>query len=246
MTMTPEYRAWVFECLNEFKRMAEQNGMSVVAVAVKGSQNYGLTDFCSDLDANLVFAPSLRQLRENMAVKLTAPFGEVTCHNLYTFADVVSKGNPQWVEIVRTEFVVGDLSMFSHLELSPAAVMGMFKEKQHAMSHRYPSRAHVVDQYGYDPKQLHHLTRLYHVLKHNDPLHKYYGADREFMMRLKRNGAGMSLEEATEFANDMEKKMSALYNHLKATTKPFQKAEVDLDMLDAMTMEHLVKNYKTK
>jgi len=239
--MTDKYNRFLFDRLHDFKRLAERNGLNVVAVALKGSQNYNLHDGESDVDANLVFAPTLRQLRENAKVKLSTDFGEVTCHNLYNFAEVVAKGNPQWVEVCRTEFVVGDLSMFSHMPMNPAAVMGMFKEKVHAMSHRYPSRAHVVDQFGYDPKQLHHLTRLYDVLKNDDPLHKYHGEDREFMMRLKRNGAGMSLEEAEKFAQAVEKKMSKLYQSKKGT---FEKAELDLDQLDDMVMENLVKNYR--
>jgi hypothetical protein len=40
------------------------------------------------------------------------------------------------------------------------AMMGMVQEKFHAMEHRYPSRAHIVDKFGYDPKQLQHLIRM--------------------------------------------------------------------------------------
>ena len=231
---------YVMARLNEFKNMATKDGLNVLAVALKGSQNYNLSDAESDVDANLVFAPTLRQLRNSKKVKLTAEFGEVTCHNLYNFAEVVQKGNPQWLECTMTEFAVGDLSMFRHLPLNPGAVMGMFNEKVHAMSHRYPSRAHVVDQFGYDPKQLHHLTRLFDVLKTGNVLHKYYGEEREFMMRLKRNGDGMSLEKATAYATEMEAKMSKLF---KATPK-FKRVELDYDLLDKMAMDELVKNYK--
>ena len=238
--MNTEYRKYLMARLNDFKVLAEQNGLNVLAVALKGSQNYNLEDDASDVDANLVFAPTLRQMRDNIKVKLSLPFGEVTCHNLYNFAEVVAKGNPQWVEVCRTEFVVGDLSMFSHMEMNPGAVMGMFNEKLHAMSHRYPSRAHVVDQFGYDPKQVHHLTRLFDVLRTYDPLHKYHGEDRDFMMRLKRNGNGMSLEQAEQFAKEMESKMSKLYKSMPK----FKKSDVDLDMLDRMVMTELVKNFK--
>jgi hypothetical protein len=39
-------------------------------------------------------------------------------------------------------------------------MMGMVQEKFHAMEHRYPSRAEIVDKFGYDPKQLQHLIRM--------------------------------------------------------------------------------------
>ena len=239
--LNQEYKNYVMARLNDFKKMATQEGLNVLAVALKGSQNYNLSDAESDVDANLVFAPTLRQLRNSKKVKLSADFGEVTCHNLYNFAEVVQKGNPQWLECTHTEFAVGDLSMFRHHKMNPSAVMGMFNEKVHAMAHRYPSRAHLVDRFGYDPKQLHHLTRLYHVLESGNVLHKYHGEERDFMMRLKRNGNGMSLEEATAFAKDVENKMAHLYQAKKAS---WSKAEVDLDMLDEMVMAQLVKNYK--
>jgi hypothetical protein len=37
---------------------------------------------------------------------------------------------------------------------------GIAMEKFHAMEHEYPSKLDVLAQYGYDPKQLHHLLRV--------------------------------------------------------------------------------------
>ncbi len=44
----------IFDVLKEFKHLAEQKGLIVYAVALKGSQNYNLDDEDSDIDANLV------------------------------------------------------------------------------------------------------------------------------------------------------------------------------------------------
>ena len=33
-------------------------------------------------------------------------------------------------------------------------------EKYHALQHEYPSKVDVLAQWGYDPKQLHHLLRV--------------------------------------------------------------------------------------
>jgi hypothetical protein len=42
---------------------------------------------------------------------------------------------------------------------------GIAMEKYHAMEHRYPAKAEIIDAWGYDPKQLHHLLRVEEYLK---------------------------------------------------------------------------------
>lgn len=37
---------------------------------------------------------------------------------------------------------------------------GIAMEKYHAMEHRYPSKVDLIDKWGYDGKQLHHLMRV--------------------------------------------------------------------------------------
>lgn len=44
------------------------------------------------------------------------------------------------------------------------AMMGMVSEKYFALTHRYPSRVEWLDKFGYDPKQLHHLIRIYYFM----------------------------------------------------------------------------------
>ena len=40
------------------------------------------------------------------------------------------------------------------------SMQGIAKEKYHAMEHRYPAKADIIDAYGYDPKQVSHLVRV--------------------------------------------------------------------------------------
>ena len=85
------------------------------------------------------------------------------------------KGNPNFVEILfsRVSYVnpmyqevwdamVGGRELIArvHPMAAAKAMMGMVQEKFHAMEHRYPSRAEIVDKFGYDPKQLQHLIRM--------------------------------------------------------------------------------------
>ena len=43
---------------------------------------------------------------------------------------------------------------------------GIAMEKYHAMEHRYPSKIEIIDKWGYDPKQLHHLCRIHDFIDH--------------------------------------------------------------------------------
>lgn len=129
----------ILEKLNEFKTEAEKSGLNVYAVALKGSQNYNLDDEESDIDANLVFIPTLSQIRSKKNYKITKEFGECTCHNIYEFADIVAKGNPQWIEICNTEYIIGDLSIFKDFKINPSALKGMIMEKSKQMD-RYLNR----------------------------------------------------------------------------------------------------------
>lgn len=120
--------------LQHYKETAENQGLQVFAIALKGSQNYNLDDDESDIDANLVFIPTFKQLRNNEKFKLEFDTGEVTCHNLYSFAEIVAKGNPQWIEVCNSEYTIGDLSMFNHYKVNPSALKGMVMEKVTRMS----------------------------------------------------------------------------------------------------------------
>jgi len=227
----------IIEALQEFKDIAINNGLNVFAVALKGSQNYNLQDDESDIDANLVFIPTLQQLRENKAYKFSTENGEVTCHNIYSFAEIVAKGNPQWIEVCNTEYIIGNLSMFSHFKVNPSALKGMFMEKVHAFDKLYPSRRVYVEKFGWDPKQLHHLIRLYDYL--NTGISKYNDEQREYMLDIKRGRYPETKEEAFKLRDDYVEKLNNIYNEKKLEYSP---QKVDYNMLDEIVMKELCKN----
>jgi len=226
----------ILEALQEFKDIATSNGLNVFAVALKGSQNYNLQDEDSDVDANLVFIPTLAQLRKNKSYKFSTEKGEVTCHNLYSFAEIVAKGNPQWVEVCNTEHIIGDLSMFSHYKVNPSALKGMFMEKVHSFNKLYPSRKVYVEKFGYDPKQLHHIIRLYDYL--NSGLLKYDGKQREYMLDIKRGRYPNTKEDAFKLRDSYIDKLDAIYSDRKLKYKV---QNVDYSILDEIMMKELCK-----
>ena len=62
-----------------------------------------------------------------------------------------------WNKILSMREAIARVNPFAAIK----AMMGMVNEKYFALTHRYPSRVAWLDKFGYDPKQLHHLIRIY-------------------------------------------------------------------------------------
>jgi len=229
----------IMQTLKKYKDHAEAQGLIVYAIGLKGSQNYNLSDEESDVDANLVFIPTLAQLRNQKSVKFTFDEGEVTCHDIYSFAHIVAKGNPQWIEVCQTEHIIGDLSLFKHFNLNPSALKGMLMEKVHAFDKLYPSRAKYIKQFGYDPKQLHHIIRLYDTLELGVKVLSYGGTQRDWMMKIKR-GTLLTKEEAFILRDEYVAKLSNIYATRKLAYKP---QVIDYGEIDTIVIKNLVNYY---
>ena len=151
----------------------------IVALVLQGSQNYGLDDAESDVDTKLLLVPTLDEIIFNKKPVSTTHVREndehIDAKDIRLYWQCFRKGNPNFVEVLFTDYYIvnpmyADLweEMCSKRELvarvnpliAAKAMMGMVQEKFHAMEHRYPSRAEIVDKFGYDPKQLQHLIRM--------------------------------------------------------------------------------------
>jgi len=230
------------ETLEKFKKEIESHGHTVYAIMLKGSQNYNLSDEESDIDANAILIPTLSEIRKNKSYKYSFSEGEVVCHNIYSFAEIVAKGNPQWVEVCNTKHSIGEsLEHFSHFNINPSALKGMIMEKVHAFDKPYPSREKYVKQFGYDPKQLHHIIRLYDTLHSGFKIGRYYGIYREWMMQIKR-GTLLTKEEAFDLRDEYVQKLNKLYKEKKLQ---YKKQDVNYEILDKIVLRKLTK-WKTE
>lgn len=230
----------ILATLQKFKEYAESQGLIVYAIALKGSQNYNLSDDESDIDANLVFIPTLAQMRKSEKFKFTFDEGEVTCHSIYDFAHIVAKGNPQWIEVCHSEWHIGSFDLFKHYKLNPSALKGMMMEKVHAFSKLYPSRAKYITKFGYDPKQLHHIIRLYDTLHKDVQVYKYTDHEKPYMMDIKRGRQPQTLELAEALRDTYVSKLSTIYEERKLTYIP---QEVNYDILDTIVSSYLCKRH---
>lgn len=225
--------------LQHYKSDLEAKGHQVYAIMLKGSQNYNLHDSESDIDANAILIPSLSEIRHNKSYKYTYDTGEVTCHNIYSFADIVAKGNPQWIEVVHTPYHIGgSLELFKHFKVNPSALKGMVYEKVAAFDKLYQSRAHMIEKYRYDPKQLSSVIRLYHLLLLNKEIYTYKGKLKKWMIAVKRGL--LNKQEAKLLLDKYKNKIVKIYEKRKSEYKV---QFVNYKVLDNIVLDHLIKTY---
>jgi hypothetical protein len=62
----------------------------------------------------------------------------------------------QWNRLVQCREQIARMNPFRAVK----SMKGIAMEKYHAMEHEYPSKVDVLAEWGYDPKQLHHLLRV--------------------------------------------------------------------------------------
>lgn len=173
--------------LQSHKEEAEQleNGKyRPIYIALQGSQNYKLETENSDIDTKVITLPSLSQIIKNGKPTSFTHVRENNEHidmkDVRLMFDCFKKQNINFIEILFSDYYIimnenyRELieELRSHAEeiavLNPyraiKCMKGMAFEKYHALCHPYPAKIDIINKYGYDGKQLHHLLRLEYFL----------------------------------------------------------------------------------
>ena len=167
----------------EHLRQAKNKGHDVFYIALYGSQNYELENEMSDVDTKAMIVPSLEDVfLGKQMVSYDFKVDEELC-NVKDFRLMLQnfkKGNINFVEILYSRYYFfGDgyadkvRYLRAHRELfgsqNPFRLMemasGMAKQKYVAFCKPFESKKAILEKYGYDPKQLHHLVRLYYFMR---------------------------------------------------------------------------------
>ena len=172
----------IFKTLNDYKKMLENKGYNVIYIGLYGSQNYNLDDEKSDIHARAIVMPSLHDIvfRRVISKTIECEKGNIDVKDLLTFYDVIKKGNFSYIESIQTKYSIGDKyikNLFSKVKLNKKSVLGAMYEKRKALTHEYPSKKEEFEKWGYDPKQHHHILRLYDLLNYN----LLYGTDKSYL-----------------------------------------------------------------
>lgn len=151
----------------------------IIGLFLQGSQNYGLDLPNSDVDTKLIVLPSFYDIalaaKPISTTHIRANQEHTDWKDIRLYMETFRKQNLNFLEILFTDFKImnpkyetcwniliqnreGIARMNPHRAVK--SMVGMAKEKYHAMEHRYPAKADIIDAYGYDPKQVSHLVRV--------------------------------------------------------------------------------------
>lgn len=190
----------------------------IVALALQGSQNYNLDTLDSDIDTKLIVTPSFKELAMNEKPVSRTFIRDNEEHidekDVRLYIETFRKGNMNFLEILFTDFyyvnplyrdawdiLISNREAIAHM--NPYRVMqamcGMSGEKNHALQHRYPAKQHIIDEFGYDGKQLAHQERIRHAMMKYANGDSYWSCIHEpfepyYQKMLKRHG--LRVEEA--------------------------------------------------
>ena len=177
---------WIMEKVEEHLHESLQyfTKDEVVGIFLQGSQNYGLDYEESDIDTKLIVVPSFKDVAMNKQPVSTTHFRvndeHIDFKDIRLYMQTFRKQNLNFLEILFTPYfvinedyrgewqrLVDACEDIAHMNPYQAvkSMQGIAKEKYHAMEHKYPKRMHMIEKYGYDPKQLHHLLRVREYLK---------------------------------------------------------------------------------
>ena len=151
----------------------------IVGVFLQGSQNYELDYAGSDVDTKLIVVPSFKDICLNKKPVSTTHVRENDEHtdwkDIRLYMETFRKQNLNFLEILFTDFyiinpmykeewdrLVTAREFIARMNVHRAvkSMKGIAMEKYHAMEHRYPAKADIIDKYGYDGKQVSHLDRV--------------------------------------------------------------------------------------
>lgn len=213
----------IFKELSNYKKILEEKGYNVIYVGLYGSQNYNLDDEESDIDVKAIIMPSLHDIifRKITSTTVECEKGNIDVKDLLTFYEVIKKGNFSYIESIQTEYSIGDKyikELFNRFKVNRKSILGAMYEKRKALTHEYPSKTQEFEKWGFDPKQHHHILRLYDLLNynlmHNENLsYLYYRDDdkrRQELINYKRNKDNIAktiIEEDSDLIIEMARNL---------------------------------------
>ena len=254
---------WIMTRLKEHYEEAKQHfdESRIVGIFIQGSQNYGLDYEGSDIDTKLIVAPTFEDIAFNKkpvsTTHVRANNEHIDFKDIRLYIETFRKQNLNFLEILFTKYkivnpqyakwwnmLVENREAIAHYDIHRAikSMKGIAMEKYHAMEHRYPSKIDVIDKYGYDSKQLHHLIRVEEYLERYIQGEEYEkclipGKDvAKWLSHVKEDNGWIPLEQARHCANSAIAHINAMCDTALDAIPEGHYEEVD-ELLDKVQYE---------
>lgn len=236
----------------------------IVGIFCCGSQNYNLDTENSDIDTKLIIVPSIDDIVFNRpAVSTThirANNEHIDFKDIRLMFQTFRKQNLNFLEILFTRYkiinpmyrelwnkLISENEMIARYNEYSAvkSMKGIAMEKYHALEKPYPSKIQLIEKYGYDAKQLHHLLRIEEYLRRYISGEKYKDClisnHPEYLIDIKTNY--LPLERAREIANFSMDRIKQMADEF--CTKYPAKTEPKVDALLDTVQGNIIKKYMT-
>ena len=235
----------------------------IIGIFCQGSTNYGLDTENSDIDTKLVVAPSFEDIALNKQPISTTHIRENDEHidfkDFRLMLQTFKKQNINFLEILFTPYKIlnplyeaewkkledrrEEIAHYNEYQFFKATE-GVMKQKYFAMEHRYPSKASLIDEYGYDGKQLHHLVRLQYFLedyfdKKQDFAVCLQAPNVDYLKKLKENAYWLA--DAQDIAIKTMNKLKERSDYIKDNIDLFSISNASIDELLEQTQVNLLK-----
>ena len=166
---------------NKLKWLEENTSHNVIYLALQGSQNYEMdvytAEYQSDVDVKAIIVPSFDDILKGKDffshTYIMDDNSHIDVKDIRLYINMWKKANPAYLEILFTEFYIlknvkfkqildmADSIAEANISRLLSCIKGMQMEKYKALKHPYPTLKDKIDKYGYDPKQYHHIYRLF-------------------------------------------------------------------------------------
>lgn len=251
---------WIMEKVREHYDEALEHFPEdrIVGIFYQGSGNYGLDVENSDVDTKLIVTPTFEDIAMNKKPISTTHIRENDEHidfkDIRLYIQTFRKQNLNFLEILYTPYKIMNTlyteqwnrliearEAITHYNpfRSIKSMKGIAMEKYHAMEHRYPSKAEIIDKYGFDCKQLHHLFRVEEYIERYVSGESYkdclISKQSEYLKAVKRHGY-YTLDEARELGKKSIDHINEMHDEFVNQVSDEADPEIDA-LLDDVQLE---------
>ena len=247
----------------------------IVGIWLQGSQNYMLDNSNSDIDTKLIVTPTFKDIalaaKPVSTTHIRANEEHIDFKDIREYVTCFRKQNLNFLEILFTPyFIINPLyekewnKLVVHREeiarMNPyravKSMKGVAMEKYHAMEHRYPSKVDIIDAFGYDCKQTHHLVRIDNFLTMYKRGFSYaeclvpFGPMKKFQMDIKNNKYDLDTarniaEIAKNHIEKLEKEFCAEHEDKEDPAMRALLEEVSYNIMKTSVEEELKNEHKS-